>query len=147
MSLFDQRVDIAALEENVRQIAATILAFLYNKPVEVTNELLQDQLAISREHIQAVIDYVTSQPRATQVLLEKGNTLVPTLEKWMARFLPKQSHVRTSTFEPDRREPEFVLYDQTTATLQISEVSGCLLSNRGANNARSVTDFLRELLA
>ena len=154
MSLFDKRIDISALEENVRRVAAALAAFIYNKPLSVASELVDGSLDVSRDHLQvrhfdsnrtpldsalrchpphasfilhfqAVLDFVTSQPRATQVLLEKSNTVVPTLKHMMTRYLSKSS-VKTSIFEPDRREPEFVLYDQTTATLQISEVKPVL---------------------
>ncbi|XP_003745511.1 nicalin-1 [Galendromus occidentalis] len=125
MSLFDQRIDISALEENVRRIAVAISAFVYQRPAEVTDEFFKGELAVSREHLQAVVDFVTSRPRSTQVLLEKSNDVVSSLEKMMNRYLLK-STAKISIFEPDRREPEFVLYDQTAATLQISEVKPVL---------------------
>lgn len=125
MSLFDQHVDLSALETNVRRIAVALSAFMYNKPSELTNELMEGSLAVDRDHLKAVMDYLTGQPRATQILLEKSNTLIPTLKEMMGRYLGKGS-LKTSTFEPDRREPEFVLYDQTAASLQISQVKPVL---------------------
>ncbi|KAM6395818.1 BOS complex subunit NCLN isoform 1-T1 [Rhynochetos jubatus] len=63
---------------------------------------------IQQEQLESVMDWLSSQPRAAQ-LIDKDSTFLNTLEYYMGRYLKdvKQHHVKA-----DKRDPEFVFYDQ-----------------------------------
>ncbi|KFO28851.1 Nicalin [Fukomys damarensis] len=63
---------------------------------------------VQQEQLDSVMDWLTNQPRAAQ-LLDKDGTFLSTLEHFLSRYLKdvRQHHVRA-----DKRDPEFVFYDQ-----------------------------------
>uniref|UniRef100_A0A2K5P3U2 BOS complex subunit NCLN n=1 Tax=Cercocebus atys TaxID=9531 RepID=A0A2K5P3U2_CERAT len=63
---------------------------------------------IQQEQLDSVMDWLTNQPRAAQ-LVDKDSTFLSTLEHHLSRYLKdvKQHHVKA-----DKRDPEFVFYDQ-----------------------------------
>uniref|UniRef100_A0A2K6CQH1 BOS complex subunit NCLN n=1 Tax=Macaca nemestrina TaxID=9545 RepID=A0A2K6CQH1_MACNE len=67
-----------------------------------------EQMQIQQEQLDSVMDWLTNQPRAAQ-LVDKDSTFLSTLEHHLSRYLKdvKQHHVKA-----DKRDPEFVFYDQ-----------------------------------
>ncbi|XP_010826739.1 PREDICTED: nicalin [Bison bison bison] len=67
-----------------------------------------EQMQIQQEQLDSVMDWLTTQPRAAQ-LVDKDGTFLSTLEHYLSRYLKevKPHHVKA-----DKRDPEFVFYDQ-----------------------------------
>uniref|UniRef100_A0A8C8Z983 Nicalin n=1 Tax=Prolemur simus TaxID=1328070 RepID=A0A8C8Z983_PROSS len=67
-----------------------------------------EQMQIQQEQLDSVMDWLTNQPRAAQ-LVDKDSTFLSTLEHYLSRYLKdvRQHHVKA-----DKRDPEFVFYDQ-----------------------------------
>uniref|UniRef100_A0A7N4PE50 BOS complex subunit NCLN n=1 Tax=Sarcophilus harrisii TaxID=9305 RepID=A0A7N4PE50_SARHA len=91
------RVDSKTLTRNTRIIAEALTRVIYN----LTKKIQQEQ-------IDSVMDWLTNQPRAAQ-LVDKDSTFLNTLEYYLSRYLKdvRQHHVKA-----DKRDPEFVFYDQ-----------------------------------
>uniref|UniRef100_G3UEY3 BOS complex subunit NCLN n=1 Tax=Loxodonta africana TaxID=9785 RepID=G3UEY3_LOXAF len=79
---------------------------LYMSPDRYSLYLTSDQ--IQQEQLDSVMDWLTHQPRAAQ-LVDKDSTFLSTLEYYLSRYLKdvKQHYVKA-----DKRDPEFVFYDQ-----------------------------------
>ncbi|XP_032992481.1 nicalin isoform X4 [Lacerta agilis] len=104
------RVDPKILTRNTRIVVEALTRVIYNlteKGVPVDLQIFTEQM-IQQEQMESVMDWLTSQPRAAQ-LVDKDSTFINTLEYYMSRYLKdvKQHHVKA-----DKRDPEFVFYDQ-----------------------------------
>ncbi|KAM6331777.1 BOS complex subunit NCLN isoform 2-T3 [Alca torda] len=111
-SIMDRRarIDTKALIRNTRIIAEALTRVIYNltdKGAPADLQIFTDQM-IQQEQLESVMDWLSSQPRAAQ-LIDKDSTFLNTLEYYMGRYLKdvKQHHVKA-----DKRDPEFVFYDQ-----------------------------------
>ena len=62
------------------------------------------------------MNFLTSQPRAAPLLADKQSPLVNALKEAMQKYL---GDVKTTLHTPDKRDPEFVFYDVTKATLNV----------------------------
>uniref|UniRef100_A0A8C3SX65 BOS complex subunit NCLN n=1 Tax=Chelydra serpentina TaxID=8475 RepID=A0A8C3SX65_CHESE len=105
------RVDSKTLTRNTRIIAEALTRVIYNlteKGAPADLHIFTEQMQIQQEQLESVMDWLTSQPRAAQ-LVDKDSTFLNTLEYYMSRYLKdvKQHHVKA-----DKRDPEFVFYDQ-----------------------------------
>ncbi|KAH0625823.1 hypothetical protein JD844_034110 [Phrynosoma platyrhinos] len=105
------RVDPKILTRNTRIIVEALTRVIYNlteKGVPSNLQIFTEQMQIQQEQMEAVMDWLTSQPRAAQ-LIDRDSTFINTLEYYMSRYLKdvKQHHVKA-----DKRDPEFVFYDQ-----------------------------------
>ncbi|NWS18932.1 NCLN protein, partial [Pachyramphus minor] len=112
-SIMDRRarIDTKALVRNTRIIAEALTRVIYNltdKGAPADMQIFTDQMQIQQEQLESVMDWLSSQPRAAQ-LIDKDSTFLNTLEYYMGRYLKdvKQHHVKA-----DKRDPEFVFYDQ-----------------------------------
>ncbi|XP_027568931.2 nicalin isoform X1 [Pipra filicauda] len=112
-SIMDRRarIDTKALIRNTRIIAEALTRVIYNltdKGAPADMQIFTDQMQIQQEQLESVMDWLSSQPRAAQ-LIDKDSTFLNTLEYYMGRYLKdvKQHHVKA-----DKRDPEFVFYDQ-----------------------------------
>nr|XP_025037963.1 nicalin [Pelodiscus sinensis] len=112
-SIMDVRsqVDSKTLTRNTRIIAEALTRVIYNlteKGAPADLQIFTEQMGICLEQLESVMDWLTSQPRAAQ-LVDKDSTFLNTLEYYMSRYLKdvKQHHVKA-----DKRDPEFVFYDQ-----------------------------------
>ncbi|NXS44570.1 NCLN protein, partial [Balaeniceps rex] len=112
-SIMDRRarIDTKALTRNTRIIAEALTRVIYNltdKGAPADLQIFTDQMQIQQEQLESVMDWLSSQPRAAQ-LIDKDSTFLNTLEYYMGRYLKdvKQHHVKA-----DKRDPEFVFYDQ-----------------------------------
>uniref|UniRef100_A0A669B5B1 BOS complex subunit NCLN n=1 Tax=Oreochromis niloticus TaxID=8128 RepID=A0A669B5B1_ORENI len=66
----------------------------------------------------SVVDWLTAQPRAAQ-LVDKDSTVVSTLEYHLGRYL---KDVKRHYVKADKRDPEFVFYDQLKQTMNAYRV-------------------------
>uniref|UniRef100_A0A3Q3RQZ5 BOS complex subunit NCLN n=1 Tax=Mastacembelus armatus TaxID=205130 RepID=A0A3Q3RQZ5_9TELE len=69
-------------------------------------------------HLSAVVDWLTAQPRAAQ-LVDKDSSVVSTLEYHLGRYL---KDVKRHYVKADKRDPEFVFYDQLKQTMNAYRV-------------------------
>ncbi|XP_032108205.1 nicalin isoform X1 [Sapajus apella] len=105
------RVDSKTLTRNTRIIAEALTRVIYNlteKGTPPDMPVFTEQMQIQQEQLDSVMDWLTHQPRAAQ-LVDKDSTFLSTLEHHLGRYLKdvKQHHVKA-----DKRDPEFVFYDQ-----------------------------------
>lgn len=105
------RVDSKTLTRNTRIIAEALTRVIYNlteKGTPPDMPVFTEQMQVQEEQIDSVMDWLTNQPRAAQ-LLDKDGTFLSTLEHFLSRYLKdvRQHHVKA-----DKRDPEFVFYDQ-----------------------------------
>uniref|UniRef100_A0A286Y2Z9 BOS complex subunit NCLN n=1 Tax=Cavia porcellus TaxID=10141 RepID=A0A286Y2Z9_CAVPO len=105
------RVDSKTLTRNTRIIAEALTRVIYNlteKGTPPDMPVFTEQMQVQQEQLDSVMDWLTNQPRAAQ-LLDKDGTFLSTLEHFLSRYLKdvRQHHVRA-----DKRDPEFVFYDQ-----------------------------------
>ncbi|XP_078526127.1 BOS complex subunit NCLN isoform X1 [Lissotriton helveticus] len=122
------RVNISVLTRNTRIIAEALTRVIYNLTGKGAPEQLQifteqmvrtgEQRKIQQEQLDSVMHWLTSQPRAAQ-LVDKDSTFFNTLEYYMSRYLKdvKLHHVKA-----DKRDPEFVFYDQLKQTMNAYRV-------------------------
>ncbi|XP_020649849.2 BOS complex subunit NCLN isoform X2 [Pogona vitticeps] len=106
-----EQVDPKILTRNTRIITEALTRVIYNlteKGLPANLQIFTEQMQIQQEQMEAVMDWLTSQPRAAQ-LVDKDSPFLSTLEYYMSRSLKdvKQHHVKA-----DKRDPEFVFYDQ-----------------------------------
>ncbi|XP_062815629.1 BOS complex subunit NCLN isoform X2 [Anolis carolinensis] len=104
------RVDPRILTRNTQIIMEALTRVIYNlteKGVPASLQIFTEQM-IQQEQMEAVMDWLTSQPRAAQ-LIDRDSPFINTLEYYLSRYLKdvKQHHVKA-----DKRDPEFVFYDQ-----------------------------------
>ncbi|XP_074193654.1 BOS complex subunit NCLN isoform X3 [Rhinolophus sinicus] len=105
------RVDSKTLTRNTRLIAEALTRVIYNlteKGTPPDMPVFTEQMQIQQEQLDSVMDWLTTQPRAAQ-LVDKDGTFLNTLEHYLSRYLKevKQHHIKA-----DKRDPEFVFYDQ-----------------------------------
>lgn len=105
------RVESKTLTRNTRIIAEALTRVIYNltkKGTPADLQIFTEQMQIQQEQIDSVMDWLTNQPRAAQ-LVDKDSTFLNTLEYYLSRYLKdvRQHHVKA-----DKRDPEFVFYDQ-----------------------------------
>ncbi|MXQ83830.1 hypothetical protein E5288_WYG002463 [Bos mutus] len=105
------RVDSKTLTRNTRLIAEALTRVIYNlteKGTPPDMPVFTEQMQIQQEQLDSVMDWLTTQPRAAQ-LVDKDGTFLSTLEHYLSRYLKevKPHHVKA-----DKRDPEFVFYDQ-----------------------------------
>ncbi|XP_040276789.1 nicalin-like [Bufo bufo] len=110
------RVDVKKLRRNTEILCEALARFLYKDTMKNTPRnvrLFQGDLGVQEERLSAVLDWLTSQPRAAQ-LITKNHPMLSTMEHLFRRHL---KDVRRHIFKPDDRNPEFVFYDQMKQTM------------------------------
>nr|XP_033812525.1 nicalin isoform X1 [Geotrypetes seraphini] len=126
------RVDTSTLTRNTRIIAEALTRVIYNltekgAPADLqifTEQMVREPLMAScyiqvqQEQLDAMMQWLTSQPRAAQ-LMEKDSTFLHTLEYSLSRYL---KDVRLHYVKADKRDPEFVFYDQLKQTVHAYRV-------------------------
>ncbi|MED6291900.1 tRNA (cytosine-5-)-methyltransferase ncl1, partial [Characodon lateralis] len=75
-------------------------------------------MQVQEEHLSAVVNWLTAQPRAAQ-LVDKDSSVVSTLEYHLSRYL---KDVKRHYVKADKRDPEFVFYDQLKQTMNAYRV-------------------------
>uniref|UniRef100_A0A3Q2EHW4 Nicalin n=1 Tax=Cyprinodon variegatus TaxID=28743 RepID=A0A3Q2EHW4_CYPVA len=120
-SIMDVRphVDVSKLSRNTKVVAEALARVIYN----LTEKLLQSVFGlphqqVQEEHLSAVVDWLTAQPRAAQ-LVDKDSNVVSTLEYHLSHYL---KDVKRHYVKADKRDPEFVFYDQLKQTMNAYRV-------------------------
>nr|CAG4643793.1 EOG090X02MW [Lepidurus arcticus] len=111
-TILDRSIDAKKLTKKAKIIAEALGKIVYNSSEE--SELFTGDLAPQEESITAFITQLTSQPRAAQLTATKHNSVVGMLEQALQRYTKE---VKVTYLTPDKREPDFVFYDMTKATM------------------------------
>ncbi|XP_037530575.1 nicalin-1 isoform X4 [Nematolebias whitei] len=121
-SIMDVRphVDVSKLGRNTKVVAEALARVIYNLTEKGAPEDLQifTEQMVQEEHLSAVVDWLTVQPRAAQ-LVDKDSSFVSTLEYHLGRYL---KDVKRHYVKADKRDPEFVFYDQLKQTMNAYRV-------------------------
>ncbi|XP_003440044.1 BOS complex subunit ncln isoform X2 [Oreochromis niloticus] len=113
-------VDVKKLSRNTKLVAEALARVVYNlteKGAPGDLQIFTEQM-VQEEQLSAVVDWLTAQPRAAQ-LVDKDSTVVSTLEYHLGRYL---KDVKRHYVKADKRDPEFVFYDQLKQTMNAYRV-------------------------
>ncbi|XP_041086973.1 nicalin-1-like isoform X1 [Polyodon spathula] len=105
------QVDLQTLSRNTKIIAEALARVIYNlteKGAPGDLQIFTEQMQVQEDQLSSVLDWLTSQPRAAQ-LVDKESPVVSTLEYYLNRYL---KDVKRHYVKADKRDPEFVFYDQ-----------------------------------
>ncbi|XP_026054397.1 nicalin-1 isoform X4 [Carassius auratus] len=121
-SIMDMRphVDLTKLSRNTKVIAEALARVIYNlteKGVGGDVQIFTEQM-VQEDQLESLVDWLTAQPRAAQ-LLDKDSSIVNTLEYYLNRYL---KDVKRHLVRADKRDPEFVFYDQLKQTMNAYRV-------------------------
>ncbi|KAG7230742.1 hypothetical protein INR49_019556 [Caranx melampygus] len=113
-------VDVKKLSRNTKVVAEALARVIYNlteKGAPGDLQIFTEQM-VQEEQLSAVVDWLTAQPRAAQ-LVDKDSNVVSTLEYHLGRYL---KDVKKHYVKADKRDPEFVFYDQLKQTMNAYRV-------------------------
>ncbi|XP_027014438.1 BOS complex subunit ncln isoform X2 [Tachysurus vachellii] len=121
-SIMDLRthVDLTKLRRNTKLIAESLARVIYNLTEKGTNgdlEIFTEQM-VQEDQLLSLVDWLSTQPRAAQ-LVDKDGSVVSTLEYYLSRYL---KDVKRHFIKADKRDPEFVFYDQLKQTMNAYRV-------------------------
>ncbi|KAL1110497.1 hypothetical protein AAG570_008025 [Ranatra chinensis] len=118
-TIFDtvDSVDAKKLAANIEALALALARQIYN--ITALSNPLNSHISVDPEFVKTWMDFLTSQPRAPMLLSEKNNPLIKVLQDSMHRYL---KDTKTIFHTADKRDPEFVFYDVTKATVYIYNV-------------------------
>lgn len=114
-------VDVKKLCRNTKVVAEALARVIYNlteKGAPGDLQIFTEQMQVQEEQLSAVVDWLTAQPRAAQ-LVDKDSSVVSTLEYHMGHYL---KDVKRHYVKADKRDPEFVFYDQLKQTMNAYRV-------------------------
>ncbi|XP_030583894.1 BOS complex subunit ncln isoform X4 [Archocentrus centrarchus] len=122
-SIMDVRphVDVKKLSRNTKVVAEALARVIYNlteKGAPGDLQIFTEQMQVQEEQLSAVVDWLTAQPRAAQ-LVDKDSAVVSTLEYHLGHYL---KDVKRHYVKADKRDPEFVFYDQLKQTMNAYRV-------------------------
>ncbi|XP_033821020.1 BOS complex subunit ncln isoform X3 [Periophthalmus magnuspinnatus] len=122
-SIMDVRphVDVKKLGRNTKIVAEALARVIYNlteKGAPGDLQIFTEQMQVQEEQLSAVVEWLTAQPRAAQ-LVDKDSSVVSTLEYHLTRYL---KDVKKHYVKADKRDPEFVFYDQLKQTMNAYRV-------------------------
>jgi len=115
-------VSSSALQRNTRLIAEALACSVYprmGEKIGCSGDLFAGSLEPDTASLAGWLRLVTSYPRHPALLSDKNSDLVKALTSALARYT---QDVATVAGNPDRREPEFILYDTHSATMNIYRV-------------------------
>jgi len=111
------------LQRNARLIAEALACSIYPKLGQgeegCTGQLFTGSLSPSTSSVSGWLDLVTSSPRHPSLVAGKQSELVKTLTAALSRYTKDVVKVVGT---PDRREPEYVLYDTPSSVLNVYTV-------------------------
>lgn len=114
-------VDMKKLSRNTKVVAEALARVIYNlteKGAPGDLQIFTEQMQVQEEQLSAVVDWLTAQPRAAQ-LVDKDSSVVSTLEYHLGHYL---KDVKRHYVKADKRDPEFVFYDQLKQTMNAYRV-------------------------
>ncbi|XP_043236035.1 nicalin-like [Amphibalanus amphitrite] len=124
-TLLDTRpaVDDSRLARNTRVVGEALARFMFELPFAAegtsTSAVLTEEMAVSEEALAGWLSFLASVPRPAQLMTEASNPVVTSLKAALQRDV---HDVRVSSFSADRREPDWVLFGATRATLAAHRV-------------------------
>ncbi|XP_042604967.1 nicalin-1 isoform X2 [Cyprinus carpio] len=119
-------VDLTKLSRNTKVIAEALARVIYNLTEKLSYvpqgvggdlQIFTEQM-VQEDQLASLVDWLTAQPRAAQ-LLDKDSSIVNTLEYYLSRYL---KDVKRHLVRADKRDPEFVFYDQLKQTMNAYRV-------------------------
>jgi len=160
-TLLDTTVDPSIVSRNTRLVAEALACSLLPKLTETegcTGKLFSGSLSPSVDSLSGWVNLVTSSPRHPSLTAAKNSDVVKSLTAALSRYTHDVNKVVST---PDKREPEYMLYDTPTAVMNIYRVKpavfdlflsaaiGCYLSLLYLilNNSYVIVVFLSGLLA
>ncbi|KAJ8408241.1 hypothetical protein AAFF_G00256550 [Aldrovandia affinis] len=114
-------VELRTLSRNTKIIAEALARVIYNlteKGAPADLQIFTEQMQVQEEQLSSMVDWLTAQPRAAQ-LVDKDSSVVSTLEYHLGRYL---KDVKKHYVKADKRDPEFVFYDQLKQTMNAYRV-------------------------
>lgn len=111
-----QNEQVDRLYEHTTVVAEALARHIYNLS---SGQIFAEPLSVSKDSLSMWLEYLSAQPRAAVLLADKQNSLVSALKEIMMRYL---GDVKVTLHSPEKRDPEFVLYDVTKATLNVYSV-------------------------
>ncbi|KAA8589616.1 hypothetical protein FQN60_012981 [Etheostoma spectabile] len=124
-------VDVKKLSRNTKLVAEALARVIYNlteKGAPGDLQIFTEQM-VQDEQLSAVVDWLTAQPRAAQ-LVDKDSSVVSTLEYHLGHYL---KDVKRHYVKADKRDPEFVFYDQLKQTMNAYRVKPAIFDLLLAN--------------
>ncbi|XP_074115245.1 BOS complex subunit ncln [Cotesia typhae] len=107
------------LHRNTKLVGEALARRIYNLN---STEILSTPVAVSKNSLNVWFNYLTSQSRSVPILSDSKNTnnpLVNSLHDYMQRYL---SDVKINFYSADKRDPEFVFYDNTKTIMNVYSV-------------------------
>ncbi|XP_022904622.1 BOS complex subunit NCLN [Onthophagus taurus] len=111
-----QNTDLDRLKRNTEIVAEALASQIYNVSL---GEVFGKSLKVEMSSIDAWMDYLSTQPRAAQILCQKDNAVVNFLKDTFSKYL---RDVRISYATPDKRDPDFMFYDVTKSVMNVYSV-------------------------
>lgn len=120
-SVLDTQVDTQAMARNTRIVAEALACSLYPQLAAEScqGQLFTGSLEPTTSSLGGWLELATASPRHPSLLAGKHSEMVKSLTAALARYTHDVSKVVST---PDRREPEYVLYDTTTAVMNVYRV-------------------------
>jgi len=124
-TLLDTRdsIDAEKLQMHARVVAEALACSIYPKlasgPDGCSGQLFAGSLSPTGQTLSGWLDLATSSPRHPSLVAGKQSEVVKTLTAALSRYTKDVNKV---IGVPDRREPEYVLYDTPTASLNVYTV-------------------------
>lgn len=119
----EKSVEPEALQRHARVIAEALACSIYPKLSNgvqgCSGHLFTGSLAPTKSSLSGWLDLVTSSPRHSSLVAGKQSELVKTLTAALSRYTKDVVKVLGT---PDRREPEYVLYDTPMSILNVFAV-------------------------
>ncbi|XP_066996614.2 BOS complex subunit ncln [Anabrus simplex] len=97
-------------------IAEALARHIFNLSL---GSIFSENLGVTEDSVSSWMEFLGSQPRSPQLLAEKQDPTVISLKDAMTRYLKE---VKVTHQTPDKRDPEFVFYDVTKATVNVYSV-------------------------
>ncbi|XP_058842205.1 BOS complex subunit NCLN-like [Acipenser ruthenus] len=110
------QMDIRKLRRNTAIVAEALARFMYNfteKGSLMELQVFKGRLEVQESRLSSLVHWLSSQSRAAQ-LLERDPGLLPTLELQLSHYLRQ---VQRHTFLTDKRDPDYVFFDQMKQTM------------------------------
>ncbi|CAG5083844.1 Similar to ncl1: Nicalin-1 (Danio rerio) [Cotesia congregata] len=107
------------LHRNTKLVGEALARRIYNLN---STEILSTPVAVSKTSLNVWFNYLTSQSRSVPILSDSKNSnnpLVNSLHEYMQRYL---SDVKINYYSADKRDPEFVFYDNTKTIMNVYSV-------------------------
>ncbi|XP_014288799.1 BOS complex subunit ncln [Halyomorpha halys] len=117
-TVFDtyDRIDVSSLTRNIEIVASSLARQIYNIS---GSSHFSVHMGTEEEMVKTWLEFLASHSRSSSLLFEKNNPLIKSLQDVFNRYL---EDVKLSAQTSDKRDPEFMFYDTTSAVVNIYNV-------------------------